>query len=196
MDYLPEDRSEQPPFDPPDENRAEAWGLTLPAVIQPIPTLYKGYRCRSRLEARWLVFFDCMGIAFEYEPEGFSLPSGNYLPDLLLTHVRMWAEIKPVEFTTHETKLCHELAKATHRPCFYLIGTPDYKAYDAIHSEDGELFILDYSLDSTEKWYATENRFCCNPGGRLTIGSFSPEYQMAVEAARGERFGVYEGVED
>ena len=50
--------------------------------IKPIETIYKGYRFRSRLEARWAVFFDALGVKWEYEPEGFELPSGKrYLPD-------------------------------------------------------------------------------------------------------------------
>jgi hypothetical protein len=40
-------------------------------VIKPIETRYKGYRFRSRLEARWAVFFDTMEIPWEYEKEGF-----------------------------------------------------------------------------------------------------------------------------
>ena len=54
-------------------------------TITAIPTEYKGYRFRSRLEARWAVFFDACRVEWEYEPEGFSLPNGqNYLPDFLL----------------------------------------------------------------------------------------------------------------
>lgn len=50
--------------------------------IKPIETYYNGYRFRSRLEARWAVFFDTLGVEYEYEPEGFMLPSGKcYLPD-------------------------------------------------------------------------------------------------------------------
>ena len=30
-------------------------------MIKAIPTEYKGYRFRSRLEARWAVFFDACG---------------------------------------------------------------------------------------------------------------------------------------
>ena len=52
------------------------------STIKPIETVYNGYRFRSRLEARWAVFFDAAGIEYQYEPEGFELPSGNYyLPD-------------------------------------------------------------------------------------------------------------------
>ena len=50
--------------------------------IKAIETVYNGYRFRSRLEARWAVFFDALGVSYEYEPEGFKLPSGKiYLPD-------------------------------------------------------------------------------------------------------------------
>ena len=52
-----------------------------------IQTEYKGYLFRSRLEARWAVFFDAMGIEWEYEPEGIVLSDGtNYLPDFYLPH--------------------------------------------------------------------------------------------------------------
>ena len=53
--------------------------------IKPIPTEYKGYKFRSRLEARWAVFFDACCVDWEYEPEGFELTNGlHYLPDFLL----------------------------------------------------------------------------------------------------------------
>lgn len=56
--------------------------------IKPIETIYNGYRFRSRLEARWAVFFDALGIEYEYEPEGFDLGNGlYYLPDFLLHNI-------------------------------------------------------------------------------------------------------------
>lgn len=64
--------------------------------IEAIETEYSGYRFRSRLEARWAVVFDCLGLTWEYEPEGFDLGEGvRYLPDFRLPHLRMWIEIKP-----------------------------------------------------------------------------------------------------
>lgn len=72
--------------------------------IKPIETKYKGYRFRSRLEARWAVAFDSVGIKWEYEPEGFDLDGIMYLPDFRLTNVRhrscfdefapVWVEVK------------------------------------------------------------------------------------------------------
>lgn len=51
-------------------------------MIKAIETIYDGYKFRSRLEARWAVFFKSLEIKYEYEPEGFMLPSGaKYLPD-------------------------------------------------------------------------------------------------------------------
>jgi hypothetical protein len=100
--------------------------------IAPIQTRYAGYSFRSRLEARWAVFFDTVRKAqldllgripkilrdhgddapvrprtggelvplkWEYEPEGFTLPSGKfYLPDFkvsLFSGDTLWCEVKP-----------------------------------------------------------------------------------------------------
>ena len=54
-------------------------------TIKAIETVYNGYRFRSRLEARWAVFFDAIGVKYEYEPEGYTLEDGTkYLPDFLI----------------------------------------------------------------------------------------------------------------
>lgn len=64
--------------------------------IKPIETSYKGYKFRSRLEARWAVFFDAMGIKWEYEVEGYDLGEhGYYLPDFWLPTSKVFAEVKP-----------------------------------------------------------------------------------------------------
>ena len=53
--------------------------------LSPVQTEYKGYLFRSRLEARWAVFFDSLGVRWEYESEGYDLGDGiQYLPDFLL----------------------------------------------------------------------------------------------------------------
>lgn len=73
-------------------------------MIKPIETRYKGYRFRSRLEARWAVFFDALGLHWEYEPESFELPNGQrYLPDFKVRYPGRapnevhyeWFEVKP-----------------------------------------------------------------------------------------------------
>lgn len=64
--------------------------------IKPIQTAYNGYLFRSRLEARWAVFFDEMGIRYEYEPEGFMMNGHDkYLPDFYLPASKIYVEVKP-----------------------------------------------------------------------------------------------------
>ena len=66
------------------------------ADIKAIETVYNGYRFRSRLEARWAVFFDKAKIEYVYEPEGFVLSDNQcYLPDFYLPLFHMYVEIKP-----------------------------------------------------------------------------------------------------
>lgn len=62
--------------------------------IKPIETHYKGYRFRSRLEARWAVFFDAMEINYMYEPEGFERCGYRYLPDFYFPDYRVYGEVK------------------------------------------------------------------------------------------------------
>ena len=92
--------------------------MTLPTgpgsnrTIKAIETRYRGYRFRSRLEARWAVFFDAARIPYQYEPEGFQLSDGTlYLPDFYLPTVNlrstkpgkgMYAEVKGAGVTEAE----------------------------------------------------------------------------------------------
>jgi hypothetical protein len=64
--------------------------------IRAIETHYRGYRFRSRLEARWAVFFDALGFDWDYEPQGYVLLDGSYyLPDFYVRTIDRWIEIKP-----------------------------------------------------------------------------------------------------
>ena len=83
---------------------------------QPIQTEYKGYKFRSRLEARWAVFFDAVGCQYEYEPEGYELQDGTkYLPDFYIPKHDLFVEIKPAMPKT-PTREWHEYHdKAEHK---------------------------------------------------------------------------------
>jgi len=63
--------------------------------VKTIATTYNGVRYRSRLEARWAIFFDQLGVTHAYEYEGFDLHTGYYLPDFWLPDMKAWLEIKP-----------------------------------------------------------------------------------------------------
>lgn len=98
--------------------------------IKPIETVYKGYKFRSRLEARWAVYFDTLNLPWEYEKEGYDLGDGIwYLPDFWLPSVKMWAEVKARELNDSERVKCRRLAEQTNCVCLMLEGTPDRKAY-------------------------------------------------------------------
>jgi hypothetical protein len=65
------------------------------SIIKAIETKYKGYKFRSRLEAKWAVFFDNAKIKYEYEPEGYEDENGKrYLPDFYLPEFDAHVEVK------------------------------------------------------------------------------------------------------
>jgi hypothetical protein len=98
-----------------------------------IQTKYKGYYFRSRLEARWAVFFDTLGIKWEYEKEGFTFENGiSYLPDFWLPELNMWAEVKAEEFTEEEKLKCRLLAKETKKDVLELTGMPEVIPYKRV----------------------------------------------------------------
>lgn len=98
--------------------------------MRAIETEYNGWRFRSRLEARWAVCFDAMGVPYEYEPETLDLGNqGWYLPDFYLPGTEMWAEVKPKAISR---RVFHKLLVAAcevGKPILMLIGPPDMRPY-------------------------------------------------------------------
>lgn len=101
--------------------------------IKAIETQYNGYRFRSRLEARWAVFFDLIGLKYEYEIEGFEMDELRYLPDFYIPSLDRWFEIKGKPLTETEIKKCEEFCfrKDNNNIKFsVLIGAPDAVKFD------------------------------------------------------------------
>lgn len=96
-------------------------------TIKPIETRAYGHRFRSRLEARWAVFFESLGVQWEYEPEGFDLEGVPYLPDFRVTtgDLVYWYEIKPLgtDYCQKFSRFCELLTNQkdeydnVYRPC-------------------------------------------------------------------------------
>lgn len=85
--------------------------------MKPIETRYKGCRFRSRLEARWAVFFDALDVRWEYEREGYNLGGGDlYLPDFWLPDSQLWVEVKGKDLSDREERVAQALATSTMRP--------------------------------------------------------------------------------
>ena len=77
--------------------------------IRAIETYYNGYRFRSRLEARWAIFFSAVGLEYEYEIEGYNMGQTNYLPDFYIPSLDRWFEIKGHLLSVEEMKKCEEM---------------------------------------------------------------------------------------
>lgn len=103
------------------------------STANPIQTYYAGCHFRSRLEARWAVFFDYMGIEWLYEPEGYVLSDGTYyLPDFFLPECGTWVEVKGSDATL-DKKLMYRAAielppysgeRNPEAPSLMILGTP------------------------------------------------------------------------
>lgn len=100
-------------------------------AYEPLETVYRGYRFRSRLEARWAVFLDTLKIHFDYECESFWVCGSSYLPDFWVGRWGAWIEIKgdPVERTRAALR-CEQLARLTERPALLLYGAPNTSGND------------------------------------------------------------------
>ena len=179
-------------------------------MIKPIETVYNGYLFRSRLEARWAVFFDALGIGYEYEPEGFDIDGIWYLPDFLLHPDRpdiyvppMYVEIKPRTFepSPREKNAFGGMADAGHM--LTLISGQPYGDFRAIGYFDGEEFeytttIFDpqdifegpmYFLEGRRTGIiAFESEFCYGYGDEERLGWVGPRICIAYTAARQARF--------
>ncbi len=165
--------------------------------MKAIETQYKGYRFRSRVEARWAVYFDADGIEWEYEKEGYTLPEvGRYLPDFWLPRVKMFAEVKAEKFSRIEGGRCYALARHSGYPVLMLDGPPDYRSYYAIEDSDGRVNVeCDYIVSTGgEGYYESESRFFCSTGAAAwpTPGRedwiTAAIHSHAIDASRSARF--------
>lgn len=89
---------------------------------------------RSGLEARWAAHLDGIGVAWEYEPQVFSLPGRvGYLPDFRLTRLPgTWLEVKGGHMLGIEKT--RALAKKLGAQGLVLVGTGIGVAWRALPS--------------------------------------------------------------
>jgi hypothetical protein len=92
--------------------------------IKSIDTIYKDFKFRSRLEARWAIFFDELGVTWEYEKEGYDIKGIRYLPDFWLSDFDCWIEIKGDTPGYFEMKKAVKLCLASRKDVHIFIGEP------------------------------------------------------------------------
>jgi hypothetical protein len=128
-------------------------------TLQTIETQYMGYRFRSRLEARYAVLFDALGMAYEYEKEGYDLGhAGYYLPDFWLPQPQAWVEIKGDEPSASDRAKIDALARGTRHPVWTLVGMPGadwghpcVSVFQPLDDPEGR-----YGPSMTREWYQTQ----------------------------------------
>ena len=157
-------------------------------MIKAIDTLYRGNYFRSRLEARWAVFFDAIGVRWEYEKEGYDLGNDlRYLPDFWFPDYEAYGEVKPTdELTDIEKKKITQLAIQTEKLVIIFSGTPSANSSRALLRTGG---IWRLTLNGSERIAP----FGCPPSFGLAVVT-SPQYHAskkridAIRAAQTKRF--------
>lgn len=125
--------------------------------IRPIETIYNGYKFRSRLEARWAVFFDALGVKYEYEPEGFLLPSGKrYLPDF---RVKCWGTRGKIESEPFDLyiEVKGNMTESDYARIREFSGITDGKEYCYI---ENPVLIVGNIPEKGKSAYYTDNVYC------------------------------------
>lgn len=173
-------------------------------MINAIDTYYKGYKFRSRLEARWAVAFDAVGIKWEYEPEGFESDGVRYLPDFRLTNVRhrswsdqfapVWVEVKGVMTEEDLLKIrkftgyTEEYGAPMENPLLVIGNPPDGKWIDweikwpewNFAFMDGDEYPAYFTMHKDQIWIAGPDHYEFD-GGRLMTEMINAAKQARFE---------------
>lgn len=179
-----------------------------PTGLVPLETSYKGYRFRSRTEARWAVFFDALGIKWGYEVEGYNLGDDVcYLPDFWLSAVSDWPvddhslnscffEVKGKPPTLEERRKARLLAEQSGYPVIIASGVP---------GDEQMWFNQNGERDEQCEWTLCKHNChvgiayiddCvlqvgdCDLDFCLAVGSAKDPIRFAREAARSARFST------
>ncbi len=155
-------------------------------MIKALETTYNGYRFRSRLEARWAVFFDHLGLRWEYEPEGFELGGGvRYLPDFKLLNITLtgrhvYVEVKPEGDQAAKAKM---FAQKSGEWVIVLDGPPALRTYTFVAGSGAPLQLF----FNEKKKLGRVGEYGEAVHNLSDYLNFS-DVDAAVDAARGARF--------
>lgn len=166
--------------------------------IKAIETKYNGFNFRSRLEARWAIFFDMIGLKYEYEVEGYEMNGVRYLPDFYIPSLDRWFEIKAKPLSEYEMKKCEEFCfnKDNENIKFsVLIGSPEAVKIDNFAG------VFEYVWEWPSEKYPSNYRFLAPAelsekefysrfmqGLWVVPGVTEEELTLAASAAREARF--------
>jgi hypothetical protein len=181
--------------------------------VKPIETRYKGYRFRSRLEARWAVFFDSLPFpeSWEYEIEGFNLRGTLYLPDFYLPRFDCFIEVKGRTPTAEDIYKAEKLRDVVGKAIAIFQGLPSDNggrlyAYDINESSGGPSdweVVLGNDLDAYLVFGVLDRRavgrgFYADEAFQNQLPVITSDFipcvatDMAADAAKAARFEFHE----
>jgi len=149
--------------------------------LKVIETAYRGHLFRSRLEARWAVFFDSLNVPWEYEREGYDLGGKWYLPDFWMPEQDCFIEIKGKDPSLEEEIVASVLAQKSGKVVHIFYGPiPDVGWYAGWNIENSRkfghyAFTPDIKRISGLLWRD-------NSGGQYDIGEFCLSHNSATDA--------------
>ena len=167
--------------------------------IRAIETLYRGCRFRSRFEARWAVFFQTLGIPWQYEPEGFVLSTGAWYLSEFLVRLKgrsLWIEVKPTgvpaplfEQFMEDSKQSGTILREVPDPGSIHEGSAKYEFFFDGHCDCSYQFCICNSCGATGFEYSGRaERIRCDCRTRSADSYDHPLILRALTAARFARF--------
>ncbi len=169
-------------------------------MLKPAMAEFKGRRFRNRMEARWGVFFDTLGLRWDYEPEVFDLPSGHsiwptfWIPCETFLNGGYWIIITDSTPTSIEIHKCAGLSLGTGHITGIFCSTPhertDTHSIGVLRDSGGKpLSTKIKKCDNSTKvlltpLYAWAFRLCAHQNVDFEWGSVT----SAIRAARSARF--------
>ena len=101
-------------------------------TIEAKPTRYAGCLFRSRIEARWAMVFNEIGIDWEYERYVFDTPNGGYCPDFWLPDHQKWWEVKGIQPPDSSVIAGRAVVNCTNCPLMIVWGCLSYDVFRGI----------------------------------------------------------------
>lgn len=163
------------------------------ALTKAIETHYGDSFFRSRMEARWAVCFDVLGVKWIHEPEGFNLSDNTkYLPDFYFPDYDFYGEVKPSfeDSMLKENANKHSLfSKGIKKDLVLFIGKPHNRSFGYYRDgyyESGEGIVpyADLAKATYGRFWITEGR----PGQQYMDFGCWGHWNSAITEANSYRF--------
>ena len=152
-------------------------------TMKAINTRHNGNYYRSRLEARWAVYFETLKIKFDYEFEGFTTTNHNYLPDFYFPKFGFHGEVKRECFGDEDVERWTEFARESKCPLVVFEGTPHANPCRAFGMHiDMPLLVIPFA-----HLFVKKMGVYYHAGGHESFNKYPP-FREAIRMAREKRF--------